>query len=102
MQRFPSEKHRAFRLGNKLDRVITNRSNFCFRVFLKLRYSSNHETNQKKEKIMKKLQLLAAVIVFSALTGCLSIRSGGAPGPQGPQGESGAGDKVIVVPEKQY
>ena len=51
---------------------------------------------------MKKLQLLTVVIMLSALTGCLSIRSGGTPGPQGPQGESGAGDKVIVVPEKQY
>ncbi len=51
---------------------------------------------------MKKLQLLMVVMMFSTLTGCLSIRSGGAPGPQGPQGEPGTSEKVIVVPEKQY
>ena len=51
---------------------------------------------------MKKLQLVIVVIMFSTLTGCLSVRSGGSPGPQGPQGESGTSEKVIVVPEKQY
>jgi len=49
---------------------------------------------------MKKLQLFTAAIMFSALTGCLSIRSGGSTGPQGPQGQPGTTDKVIVVPEK--
>ncbi len=50
---------------------------------------------------MKKLQLYAAAIMLCALTGCLSIQSGGSSGPQGPQGESGTTDKVIVVPEKR-
>ena len=48
---------------------------------------------------MKKL--FTAAIILSALTGCLSIQSGGSPGPQGPQGESGTTDKVIVVPGKR-
>ena len=48
---------------------------------------------------MKKLPLFMAVIMLSTLTGCLSIRSEGSPGPQG---QPDASEKFIVVPEKKY
>lgn len=55
---------------------------------------------------MKNLKLFMIMVVFTGLSGCISIGgskgSPGPQGPQGPQGPSGATEKVIVVPEKQY
>ncbi|MEO9061472.1 MAG: hypothetical protein ABI270_05460 [Nitrosospira sp.] len=47
-------------------------------------------------KNMKLLTLILTTVV--ALSGCLSINSGGSPGPQGPKGDSG--NTTVVVPAK--
>lgn len=51
---------------------------------------------------MKNLKLFMVMVIFTGLSGCISIGSKGTPGPQGPQGPAGTSEKVIVVPEKQY
>jgi hypothetical protein len=53
---------------------------------------------------MKNLKLLTVAAALATLAGCISIGSKepGPQGPPGPKGESGATEKVIVVPEKTY
>lgn len=49
---------------------------------------------------MKNLKLFTVAIAATALSGCLSFKSGGSAGPQGPQGPAG-NETVIVVPDKK-
>ncbi|WP_025041476.1 hypothetical protein [Nitrosospira briensis] len=46
---------------------------------------------------MKNLYTITVLIILVALSGCISVRSGGSPSRQAPQGTSGATDKVIIV-----
>ena len=47
---------------------------------------------------MKNMKQFTLVILMTTLSGCISIGSKGAPGPQGPKGDSST--TTVIVPEK--
>jgi hypothetical protein len=55
-------------------------------------------TSHKRENLMKNLFTITVLMLLFALSGCISIRSGGSPGPQGSQGPAGTTERVIIVP----
>jgi uncharacterized protein YceK len=53
--------------------------------------------NCEKGKTMKNLYTITILIILVALSGCVSVRSGGSPDRKDPQDTSGATDSVIIV-----
>ncbi len=47
---------------------------------------------------MKNLYTTTLLMLLFALSGCISIRSGGSPVPPGSQGPAGTTERVIIVP----